>query len=502
MNYPKEALILNEFEKDEILEQEDETSPEKENYEKEDDEEIQEAVSSDGSDYEEAAEEDSLERELEEIRDMMQQELDKAYASSEDMVIQELEDIEYEEEDEEYVNVPLCECCEENPRGEDSPYCDECRNLMKKYPLRKSGIFTVLLMIVFFGASLYLSYPYMTDALTVADASANYNSGYTMNALQSYYAYFNGGKTGDAVSKKAFNEILEGYTKTGYHTDAANLISTYYDEDALSKPWNKKYADIVDSATILTETYQAVSDVTSAVLSGGDFDYDEVMAELDALKQVNPVEEGTSQVTTKYDEIFIEYYKYIVMSVSEKSFEEQLKQLKKIDAIGEGQEWVYLSNYCAVAAKLGDEEAVNYSYDRLLELNRQDMNAYVAKANYYRFLDTPDTDKMLEILGDAAEVAYSSDTSYKHSLAVAYLLKGEGALALEEIEALFDAGTYTVQNCNLYAVCGIYTGDNEIYNEMKSLLASYGYEISDLVTEYKKGKITLEEVLKDKGGEI
>lgn len=493
---------MNEFEKDEILEEEEETSPETENYEKDDDEAFSETENFDGTVYEEGEEEDSLEKELEEIRDMMQQELDKAYASSDDMVIQELEDIEYEEEEEEYINVPLCECCEENPRGEDSPFCDECRNLMKKYPLRKSGIFMTFLMIVFFGVSLYLSYPYMTDALTVADACANYNSGYTMNALQSYYAYFNGGKTGEAVSKKAFNEILEGYTKTGYHTDAANLISTYYDEDALSKPWNKKYADIVDSATILTETYQAVSQVTSAVLSGDDFDYDEVMAELDALKQVNPAEEGTSQVTTKYDEVFIEYYKYIVMSVSEKPLEEQLEQLKKIDAMGEGQEWVYLSNYCAVAAKLGDEEAVNYSYNRLLELNRQDMNAYVAKANYYRFLDNPDADKMIEICNDAAEAAYTSDTSYKHSLTIAYLLKGEGALALEEIKALFDAGTYTVQNCNLYAICGIYTGDNEIYDEMKSLLASYGYEISDLATQYKNGKITLEEALKDKGGEI
>lgn len=475
---------MNEFEKDEILEEEEDVFPETE-------------------DYEDDEEENSLEKELEEIRDMMQQELDKAYASSDDeIVIQELEDIQYEDGDEEEINVPLCECCEEKPRGENSPFCDECLNLMKKYPLRKSGVFMTLLMIVFFGVSLYLSYPYMTDSLTVADASANFNSGYTMSALQSYYTYFNGGKTGEAISKKAFNEILEGYTKTGYHNDAATLIRTYYDEDDLSKPWNKKYAQIVDAATVLTETYQAVSQVTTAVLSGDDFDYEKVMADLEALKEVNPTEEGTSQTTTKYNEVFIEYYKYIVMSVSEKPLEQQLEQLKKIDAIGEGQEWVYLSNYCAVAAKLSDEEAVNYSYNRLLELNRQDMNAYIAKANYYRFLDKPDADKMIEVCNAAAEVAYTTDTAYKHSLAIAYLLKGEGALALEEIKSLFDAGTYTVQNCNLYAICGIYTGDKDIYKEMKSLLASYGYEISDLATEYKNGKITLEEALKDEGGEI
>lgn len=491
---------MNEFEKDEILEEEEDTSPEIEEDDEDEDETDSEAEITDDVTDEES---DSLEKELENIRDILQQELDKAAVySEEDMVIQELEDIEYEEESEDELPAELCECCEENPKGEDSPYCDECLRLMKKYPLRKSGILMTVIMIVFFAASMLLSYPYMTDALTVADASANYHSGYTMNALQSYYAYFNGGKTGDAISKRAFDENIEGYLKTGYHSDAVSLIETYYNETALSMPWNKKYADTINEATVLSETYQAVSSVTDAALSGEEFDYDEVMASLDALKEVNPVEEGTSEVTTKYNEIFIEYYKYIIMSLNGDSLESQLEQLKSIDAIGAGYEWVYLSNYCAVAAKCGDEAAVNDSYDRLIEINRQDMNAFVSKANYYRYLEEHDADKMIEVCNEAAEVAYSTDTAYKHSLAIAYLLKSEGALALEEIEALFNSGNYTVQNCNLYAICGIYTGDNGIYDEMKALLANYGYEISDLVTQYKDGKISLEEALKDKGGDI
>lgn len=495
---------MKEFEKDEILEEEEVLLSENEENE---DFDIQ-AEDEEYSDVQAEKDGNELIEELESIRDMFQEELDKAYQEDEDgIIIQELEDITYEEEDEEEIpEEELCECCGEKARskeyGEGYPYCEDCRNLMKKYPLRSGAIIMAILMIAAFVGSIYVSYPYMNDAVTVADASGYYQSGYTMSALQSYYAYFNGGKSGEAISKRAFNEILDGYSKTGYQTDAASLVQTYYDEDALKRPWNKKYAAIVDEATILSETYKAVYDITYDALSGEEFDYDAVIAELDALKEVNPVEEGISTVTEKYNEVFIEYYKYIVMSANGESDEAQLEQLKKIDTIGEGYEWVYLSNYCGVAAKCGDEEAVNSTFNRLVEINVQDLNAYTAKANYYRYLEKPDADKIIEICEEAEKVAYSTDYAYKHSLAIAYILTGEGTLALEEIKALFDAGAYTVQNCNLYALCGLYTGDEEIYDDMVSLLASYGYEISDLVSQYKDGKITVEEALKDKGGDI
>lgn len=497
---------MKEFEKDEILDEEELSS----DFQAEA-EDVFEATEPDEEDYDgtdEAHEEtDGLAEELESIREMFQQELDKASQEDEEgVIIQELEDITYEEEDEEIPEEELCECCGERARskeyGEGYPYCEDCRNLMKKYPLRSGAVIMTILMLAVFVGSVYFSFPYMNDSLTVADASSYYQSGKIMSALQSYYSYFNGGKSGEAISKRAFNEILDGYLKTGYQTDAATLIQTYYDEDALSKPWNKKYADIINESTVLSETYKAVYDITYDALSGAAYDYDAVMAELDALKEVNPIEEGTSTVTAKYNEVFIEYYKYVVMSTKGESLEKQLEQLKAIDAVGEGYEWVYLSNYCAIAARCGEEDIVNSTFERIININAQDMNAYSAKASYYRYLDKPDADKIIEICQEAQKVATTNDISYKHSLAIAYLLKGEGALALEEIKAIFDAGAYTVQNCNLYALCGLYTGDEEIYNDMAALLTSYGYKISDLVTEYKDGKITIEEVLKDKGGDI
>lgn len=493
---------MKEFEKDEILENEETTQ------------EMTEDVS-ENEECEKTEDTDDLKEELEGIRDMLQEELDKAQAEEDgnspveesELIIQELEEIPEEatSEEEETDPAPLCQCCEENrvsgTYGEDYPYCDECREAMKKYPLRWSGIFMTVVMAAVLCASVYFGSSYLADVSTVADASAYYKSGYTMDTMQSYYTYFNGGQSGESISNRALKELIDCYIKTGYYSDAATLINTYFTETDLKMPWNKKYVEITEKSTSLTETYYAVSSVASAALNGQEFDYDEVMASLEALKESNPLQESTGSFES-YDDIFIEYYKFVVMSINGESPETQLEQLKKIDEIGEGFEWAYLANYCAVAAITGDEALTKNLFERGVAINRQDMNIYTAMASYYRYLEEPDADAILEIAKQAEEAAYSSDVSYLPVYTIAYLLKGEGATALEYIETYMNSGSYTLQGCNLYALCGVYTGDTSIYEEMIDLLAYYGYNVSDLVTQYMNKEITLTEALQDKGGDF
>ena len=88
------------------------------------------------------AREKELIEELEEIRDMFQEALDNASNESEHQgeLIQELEDEpEYSAEAEEEVlrkNKKACECCGESffTDDEDKAYCENCRELMKRYP--------------------------------------------------------------------------------------------------------------------------------------------------------------------------------------------------------------------------------------------------------------------------------------------------------------------------------------------------------------------------------
>ncbi len=492
---------MDELKKDEILEEAKDTveaeateAPE-EDVEPIAEEEIPEA--------EEVTEEKSeLETELEEIRDMFQKELDAQTNGTDEVLIQELEDESEASEEEEEI-VP-CDCCGENPRsvsfGEDYPYCDSCREAMKRYPLRFSGFLTLIISLALIVGTAYFAMPTIDSWIPALESVSLYKEGKLYSAIESSYSALNSADK-ENVSMKLVRETIDAYVATGYYSDAVGLIEMFFTETELKMPWNSKYKKIITENTVLQETYYTVSDIIEPVANGLEYDYDEIMASLDALKEVNPKEEGTSTVTEKYNEVFIEYYKYVVMSVNGKSVEEQLAQLKKTHEIGKGYEWTYLSNLCGIAARAGDDETVNKAFEKAIEINKEDVNAYIAKASYYRFLETPDADKILEICAEAAKNSYGGDVSYKQYEAIAYLIKGEGAMALEAIEEAISS-VYTVQSCNLYALCGLYNGNTDIYDEMKELLEGSGFEISPLVEKYKNGKITIAEIIADNGGDI
>lgn len=191
------------------------------------------------------------------------------------------------------------------------------------------------------------------------------------------------------------------------------------------------------------------------------------------------------------------------MSMHGESLEDQLDQLKKIDSINKDDlEWVYLSNYCAVAAKLGNEALAKELFERAVAINKQDMNSYLAYASCYRYTEKPDPDKMLEICAEAKQWAYNNDDSYTPNMVIAYLLKGDYDTALETMKTYVAGKSYTLQNCNLLALCAAAANDAETYEQMEKVLASGNYEVSELVKKYTAGKLTIEQVLADNGGEI
>ena len=265
-------------------------------------------------------------------------------------------------------------------------------------------------------------------------------------------------------------------------------------------PWNKKYAKIIEDAETLTESYYTITEIITPVLNGEETDYDKVMADLDALYELKDEDGNPVEINA----VFLEYYRYVVMSVMGKDTQTLLAQLEKTtekDTDGTFA-WVYLSNYAAIAAKSGNLELTEALCDQMLDISVEDTNAYVARANYYRYIDTPDPDKMLSICQEAKDNAATGDYGYMPTVAIAYLLKGEGALALQTMDEYMSKSGYTVQTCNLYALCALYNGNEDIYNQMKSVLETSGYEISDAVKQYKKDKITIQEILTDKEGDI
>ena len=296
---------MDELKKDEILEEAEETAAEEtdapeiasEDVETITEEEVTELKS-------------ELETELEELRDMFQKELDAQTNGTEGLVVPQSDDEAVDaEEEEEFIP---CDCCGENPRsvsfGEDYPYCDSCREAMKRYPLRFSGFLTLIISLALIVGTAYLSMPTIDSWIPALEGLMLYEEGKLYSAIESSFSSLNTAEQ-ENVSKKLVRKTIDAYVSTGYYSDAVGLIETFFTEAELKMPWNAKYNKIITENTVLQETYYTVSDIIEPVANGLEYDYDEIIASLDALKEVNPKEEGKSTVIEKYNEVFIEYYK-------------------------------------------------------------------------------------------------------------------------------------------------------------------------------------------------
>ena len=464
--------------------------------------------------------EDALVQELEGIRDLLQQELDNA---GNEPLIQELDEIAQEPaEPEEIPEAERCVCCGERrrdvSRGEDYPYCEECRAVMQASPLRLPAVLAVILTFVLAAASLYFCAFYLEDYNSLIEAEVHYETNELSDAAALYSSYISQ-KSGvelasptdvqGAYSITAVKQLADTFTRMGYLGDANQLLTTYLGEKALSRPWNKKYRAMTEDYAALSETSKAINEIMQDILYYGetDVDYKERDDQLQAL-----LLEQNEDGTPKYDAAFVEFYRYVLLDLQKAKPQAMLEQLQRVQQLDENKHpWMYLSTMADLAAKVGDEALTREYVDACLAINKQEATAYQAMANLYRFRDEPDADKILEVAQE--EETHLSSTgravpTYQELYAIGYLLKGDYEKAMQAMEAymgfITSSGTpgYSVTSCNLYALCSVLCGSQEGYDEMAQVFATAGMEPSKLIKQYQKGKITLTELLQDDGGEF
>ncbi len=448
---------------------------------------------------------EELVKELEEIRDMFQEALDTAQQEAEGEVIQELEEFSEEDSDAENEDAaperPVCECCGERPSsaefGEDYPYCTECRELMKHYPLRIGGVIAVLMVLVIFAVSAYTGYSGLEKSITVLEAQAYSQEGRMLSTLNTLYDFI---ADYDQDSKKVSKLIIDSFCRSGYINDAKNYIENTYTKDELNSPFNKKYKAIVDETEIFIATQEATQDIIYNAFRGADFDYEELAAKLDEVKESYIDEEKG----IKYASALTDFYKVELMVLKNMPLEEQLELLRSIEENDKNgfYAWIYNPQLCEIAAKTGDKALAEEYFKKAKKLNCEDSSIYKAYASYYRFLEAPDADGMISVAEEAEKSLSKGDLSYYPILATAYLLKNEGNLALETMREYMNSSRYSVSDCNLYALCALYCGNTETYEQMKTTLENSGYTLSSLVEAYKNDKMTIAEVLADMGGDL
>ena len=450
----------------------------------------------------EVSEEEKLKEELEDLRDLFQNELDKALNEEEaegEMLIQELEE-EVSGEAEEEKEIRLCEYCGEKPAdtsyGEDYPYCSDCRKLMKSNPLNAIGVLMLLVILLVTGYSFGNMAKNIDTYITLLDADTAYTARALTDAANNYQTYLSTA-TKENISYKAARNAAYTMADLGYYSDAKTIIDTYFTEESLSKKVNERLAEINADYEVLMRTSDLINENFSDALNGGEFNYKEEIKKADKLIEKYKDNE-------EYNYTFLEYSKYLIMLIDGQDDELLIKQLEKIEEVDGGKHpWIYLTYLLNTYGNLGDTENAKAVFEKCLSINTQEATLYNYYANAFRFSETPDADKVMEVAQEAEKICASgSYPVYYRTYALAYLMKGENDLALENMTKYLSYCQPTVSDFNLYAVCAIAAGEDEVYEEAESTLKNYGYELSDTVKKCKKGKITVMEAITDKEGQI
>lgn len=456
----------------------------------------------------------SLEEELENLKDMFQAELDNAMNGEDtdgesDMAeyYNDSDEADGEADDDGEDTVPeedLCECCGERARdtsyGDDYPYCEECRELMKKYPFGFKGIATLIAVLALIVVSVLYVFPQNMALLSTSMTADEYMAqGKLYSALYTNY---------DALSsidkenppKKFIARCAKSFASLNDYIDAAYLVETYMTEADLKLPAYKE----LKSYAFKGESLQAVENAIYEPLSKADRsedDIDDIIAILDAMAE----KEGA-----EYDPFYLDYYKYVVMHTLGADLTEQFDKLAEIDEKYGDTEWIHYYDICNAAALLGNAETAEEYFNKIVEKNAEDGTAYAYYANAFRYSETPDADKMLEIVKNGLEAQgnynYATSDLYR-TQALAYLLKGDSDKAIESAKTMYaavSASNYSVTNLfeslYTYALCALVADDTEAYKTVKELLKYNKYEVPEEITKAAKSEKGIVNLITDPEG--
>lgn len=456
----------------------------------------------------------SLEEELENIKDMFQTELDNAMYGEE--ADGETDTAEYynnsneadgEADEDEKNTIPeedLCECCGEKERdkafGDDYPYCNDCRELMKKYPFGFKGIASLAAVLVLIVVSVLYVFPQNFSILSASMKADEYAA--QGKLYSSFYTYY---ETLSAIDKenppkKLVARCAKAFASLNDYIDASYIVKTFFSEAELKLPAYKELNDYAHKA----ESLQAVESAIYEPLSKADHseeDIDDMIAIIDALAE----KEGT-----EYDPFYLDYYKYIVMRTLDADLTEQFDMLAEIDKEYGDTEWVHYYDLCNAAARLGHVDTAEIYFNKITEINSEDGIAYVYYANAYRYSETPDADKMLEIIekGLVAQGRYNYATTDLYRMqALAYLLKGDSDKAIESAKIMYSAisannfsANNLLESIYTYALCALVADDTEAYKTVTELLKYNKHELPKEIIKAAKSEKGIINLITDPEG--
>lgn len=454
---------------------------------------------------------EDVKKEMEELAATFQRELDKTKAEAEEKgeLIQELEDIpeaSTRNDDEEPSEAELCECCGEKRRGTkadpDSPYCEECDLGLRHYPFSFLNIFFVVVVIalVFYSGYVFAGRMGVLNDVYKAD---KYVSQKKMDSAVTAYedavsAMEKAGIKGELVYKR---QIMANY-RIGYLQDIDSR-SDHINSWELSLPHFRSVKKAMgESADFIATVRKAYTILTKYdVNDPSDFPYDDAMAALVSLESEPYTEDTTANTSsattssvkaTQYNKAMVYYYEYYVSVICNKDNDEQLKYLEKIKEEYPQYIWLYGSALGDLYAKTGKD--VTEICDKIRSNNSEDPSPDLIEIESLRIKGDYDA-----AIAKCEEYASPDDCTVKYEIyrqeALCYILKDDYDTALETAKKAYDDNGNSLEVIDTLALCAVLKNDDATYSSMESLLDGSGYSLSDKVTGFKAGTVTLDDIL-------
>lgn len=433
---------------------------------------------------------EKLESELSDLKDLVQNEIDKMMEESPD---KDWKDIVKEARDAKFARKTsigkLCECCGENEVDEDETYCESCLETMKHYPFDWwkfiSPVITVILLVLCFSF-FAISLPVYKET---AEAQKLVKSGKLQSALTAYDKINAEIKvTDENFGSRYLLYQLRLYDKIGIdeYEALSKFIEKYYVGTSIDKWYNKEAKGISDKVTSYKNLYKCVN---KAMQVATDYDSFTDLYEKE-IKGEN------------FNEAQVLYYKYYAAVTYGESSEKKMEILNKIKEVDPNFKSLYLPLMGEVALADRDYDAmIKYSAE-IRDFNCETPYAYWYKIVAYRLQGN--IPKAAAACNEALEVL-PQDGLINYQMAVICLLQGQNKTAKTYAETAYNnASTASgfLSSASLYYLCCGLTDDSETSKAISENLTNYGYGLAQEVEKILDGSMTVEDVFVNGEGDF
>lgn len=475
--------------------------------------------------------------EMEELARVFKEELDKAVKDAQEAaVMDDIDKIEVEgydpkalsrDGDKDEKKEELCECCGVRPRGTekdpDSPFCSECEGLLEKYPYDYKGIIGLIIAVGVALCAIVLFAINLPVFANMKQGDKALGDGRLYTALAKYERAFS---AADGAEKDMYNLYAKRATAEYKILDMSSAI-TDIDEnipEAVRRlPSFGRIRAMFENITTMQVSTAAIQTHLNNVSIITNENYGEVIDLLDSLSGKKIYEkDGTVHDETDgsytpdgteneyvYDEGWLNIYKYSVAQYCEEDDSIIIPFLEKAAESSDYLDRLVSPLLASTYVGVGDYEKAAQLAEKIREHNAEGADYYMVTSMLYRYRDK-DYQKgidicvqgldMLKNLANGDEIAAQMGYTLSMQKALNYIMLGDAASAYDAAKECFDyqneAYNLTVQARDMYAILALANGDKDTFAMLEEEIDEYedAIEFSSDVTDYKDGKVTLEEL--------